>query len=470
MFEEIVKKYFGKGTFHFYLDKEITQDLGFSLVLYSNAKIEIECYPIEGSLQTLKNIVDLINIFAQNRDIKVSMNGEVYPNEKINPKGKIKVEDAYVTNLSINHDKEIGITIKLKLLMFNLVEIIYSENQSKTGNITAFAGLTNFVFGGCNTILSKDDTIKVEFEEFEVYFIQNENYKEQIKYLENKEKTILVTSEAFMEYSKMEQLNFSEIMTHLSDLVSYPSRNRITHIYEDYYFEGKYLKTILRPAITKEYYNGNTLIDFKHWDNCNLKFYLESCFKTYLESLDNFAFNIIITFYLEAVTHNYQDISFLLGTTTIETILTGYSEVRKEEGNPIIGSNRKKNKKEIIKILEKNLIDSPNELAEKIVEKISSPHPNVNDKLSNLIKDERFSMKLHKYDRDFMNIRNQIAHTGQFPEIINSSGKMRDIILIKELNRLIYLLDRIMLTILDYTEKPFLNKMTDTLEVLEKNK
>ena len=468
MFEEVVKKYFGKGTFHFYLDKEITQDLGFSLVQYSNAKIEIECYPIEGSLQTLKNMVDLINIFSQNKDINVSMKGEVNPNEKINPSGKIKVEDAYVTNLSIDYDKKIGTIIKLKLIIFNLVEIIYTQIISETRNITAYAGLTNFVFGGCNTILSIADSIKVEFEEFEVYFIQNENYKEQVKYLENKEKTILVTSEAFIEYSKMEQINFPEIMTHLSDLLSYPSRNRITHIYEDYYLEGKYLKTILRPAITKEYHKGDTLIDFTHLDKCNLKFYLESCFKTYLESLDNFAFNIIFTFYLEAVTHNYQDISFLLGTTTLETILNGYAEMRKEEGNLIIGSNLKQNKKEVIKILEKNLIDNPDEIAEKIVDKISYPHPTVNDKLSGLIKDERFSMKLHKYDRDFMNIRNKIAHTGKFPETINSSGKERDISLVTELNRLIYLLDKIILTILDYTDKPFLNKLTGKLDILEK--
>ena len=51
--------------------------------------------------------------------------------------------------------------------------------------------------------------------------------------------------------------------------------------------------------------------------------------------------------------------------------------------------------------------------------------------------------------------------------MINSSGNERNIEINKELNRLIYLLDRIILTILGYNGEPFLNIFESKKEILD---
>lgn len=467
MVQEFVKKFYGKGTFDFfYLDEKIEQEFGFSLVQYSNAEIEIECYPIESSFKTQKNTLELFNTSANNIDIYASINGEVYPIEKVNPAGKIQVETAYLNVVNFNFNNGLA-TFKFKLKIFNPVEIFFSDIHSEEGNITAFAGLTNFIFEGCQTIVNPRDFTKVELEDFIVYFIKNENYEDIKELLDKEKEDILVTSEVMVEYSKNNAINFSKIAENLSDLLSYSNQNRISHIYEDYYINDNYLKTILRPVFTKKFFKKKELINLNYYpDKCNLKIYLESCYENYLKSLEIFAFDIIISFYLESITHNYVDISFLLGTTTLETLLAGYAEMRKEKGDPIIVSTQKQNKKEILKLLRDNSTENANEIADKIIDKISYPYPSVNDKLTNLIKDERYFLKLGKYDRDFMNIRNKIAHTGKFPKTIKSSGIERNLSEIEERNRLLHLLDMIILKILNYTDKPFFNKLNNEIDKL----
>jgi hypothetical protein len=453
---EIVSQYSGEGRFHFVASRKISIDLGFNLTQYSDAKIEIVCFLTDMTPEIFRGIFDLINLNNED-EVNVSMDGKVHE-----PNGKIKVEEAFIEKINYEF-KPNSPSFKLVLRAFKPVEIIFKEIKSK--NIWARAGLTNFIFRYCNET-DESNGLKIDLEDFSVYFKHTENYKVYKESLENFEETVLVTSEAYIDFSTS-KLNFTDIMNNLSDLLSYACRNRISHIYEDYYFEDSCFKTILRPVITKEFKKNNNLIDYDHFEKCSLKSYLGSCYTKYLEFKDKFALNVVISFYLEAVTHNYTDISFLLCATTLETILNGYEELRKEEGNPLIKGIVKKNKKEVLKILNEYEISDSEVITEKIVDNISYKHPTLIDKISSLTKDRRFSFKLNKYDLDFGPIRNQIAHTGKFPDTVKSNGKIRDISLHEELNRLIYLLDRIILTILGYKEKPFLNKFDGSLIVLK---
>ncbi|MGF7117873.1 hypothetical protein [Methanobacterium oryzae] len=454
---EIINQYSGEGKFHFVASKEFKLDLGFTITQFSDAKIELFCYFIHWAPESLPGIADLVNL-NNTEEIKVSMEGKIH-----DPMGNIKVEEAFISKMNFHFDLT-GFLFNLVLRVFKPVEIVFKEIES--GSIRACAGLTNFIFRGCKTDDEDFHGLMVNLEDFPVYFRHVENYNEYAKSLNDLEETILVTSEASIDFS-YESVNITDVMNNLSDLLSYACRTRISHIYEDYYFENIRFKTVLRPVITKEFNNKNNLIDSDHLENCSLKSYLETCYSNYLEFKNKFALNLVISFYLESVTHNYMDISFLLAATTLETILNGYEELCEEEGNPIIKGILKRNKKEILKILNEYEIEDLEEITEKIVDKISYKHPTLNDKLSTLTKDRRFLVELEEFDRDFIPIRNKIAHTGKFPETVNSSGKERAISLHEELNRLIYLLDRIILIILNYKEKPFINRMDNSIIVLE---
>lgn len=245
-------------------------------------------------------------------------------------------------------------------------------------------------------------------------------------------------------------------------MISYSCRNRISFIYEDYYFENRLFKTILNPLLTKEFNTKeNSLIDSNHIGNCNLKSYLELTYPKYSEFKNQFGLNVVISLYLELLTIKYVDMQFLLAVTALETILNGYAEMRQETGNPTTRSILRRNKKKTIEILENYDINN-NEIACKIAEKISNPSLNIHDKLNDFINDDDFQVELNEFDRDFIFIRNKIAHTGKFPKKIRYNGTEREISLGEEFNRLIYLLDRIILTILKYKEKPFYDKLGQT--------
>ncbi|MDO8870763.1 MAG: hypothetical protein Q7V10_08460 [Methanobacteriaceae archaeon] len=452
---ETVKKYKGKGTFDFILSKRIKIELDFNLLQYSNANIIIEAYLNHPSPE----IADLFNEF-QEKIIKVDIDGNIH-----DPEGKIKIEKSYLNSIKIDYKKDKHLKFKFVLKIFEPIEIIFGE--TKSDEITISSGLTNFIFRGCNNVVNPFDSFKAKIDEFEIFFIHNENYGEKIESLKENKKKILVTSEATTTLHKNKEKNFPNMIKILTDLLSYSCRNRISPIYEDYYANKKLFKTILRPVFTQEFNKEKDIIDSNNLDDCDLRNYLEVCYPKYLEYINKFGLNIFISFYLEAFSQKYSDLSFLLFVTGLETILTGYEEICVEEENSLSNSILKQNINKIKRVLENKGLEEYEEIADEIADKISYPHPTMDDKLTAFSKDTRFSIKLTKFDRDFIQIRNKIAHTGKFPKIINSSGNERNIEINNELNRLIYLLDRIILTILGYKGEPFLNIFESKKEILD---
>lgn len=454
---DIVKKYSGKGMFNFDLEDEINLELEFTLKQYSNAKIEIEAH----LNQISPDIVELMNKFQEERIILVSVDGTI---DK--PEGTVKIEESYLNTIGLDFKKDEYFLFKFVLKVFKSIEIIFNKDINPE-KITVYAGLTNFIFRGCKTIIKGLDGFNTEISGLNLNFIHNEDYNEKIKALKENKKKVVITSEVTTVLPKDKENVFTNIIIQLTDLLSYASRNRISHIYEDYYDDNDLLyKTVLRPVFTREFNKENDLIDTENFADCDLKNFLEICYHHYDGNLNKFGLNIHIAFYLEAFSQKYSDLSFLLFTTALETILTGYEEICEEEGNPLSKGMLKRNKKETIKILKKFEVEDYEEISDRIVEKISYPHPTLNDKLTAFSKDERFSIELNTFDRDFIQIRNKIAHTGKFPRTINSNGEERSISMGTERDRLIYLLDRVVLTILGYKGNLFINKLDYKKELL----
>lgn len=427
---KITRSYTGNGEFIFDSNK---CNANFSLIQYSNSNIIIEW-----------EVNDIIHIEAGSM---VSMQGIVD-----DPRGKIDVSQAYVQKVSS------GSGTKVSMKSFRPVEITYKE-QKKFENFEVRSGLTNFVFKSCEKVSSDSYGFSVEIDDFDVFLIQLEDYDEKVKELENKSEKKLITSELVLSSNHADLSKIQSMIWDISYLLSYACRNVISPVYEEHFADKYLVKTILRPVLTRDFHNRDPLIDSDHFQNCTLKHFLEITYPNYVEYKNKFGLHIVFSFYLEAVTFPYMDMGFLLNSTALETLLSGYESLRVDEGNPISRGIIKRNKNKIMKIFKENGLELE-KVADEIVKEISYSNLNINEKLSAFIKDERFKLELFRYDRDFSVIRNKITHTGKFPTVIKSYGKDREINLLEEHNRLIHMSDRIILRILGY-EGPFLNRGND---------
>jgi hypothetical protein len=441
----VVKEYSGQGLFHFTSNEmnfDIT-DLNFLIKQYSDSKIEIYCHP---PIQAIPHIINFM------QDLTVSIDAN------IESEGHLNIQEALISTFNMDAEDHM-LSFKLRLRVFEPVEIIFENNESS--NIKMSAGLTNFIFNNCEN--QDEYGILANLENFSIYLKHHENYREYSKLLNDRKETKLVTAEVIID-SKGNSLNFREISDNLTYLLSFASGTLISPIYEDYYFEEKIFKTILRPIFTEEFKKDYQLIT---GSGCNIKNYLEDCFSNYSLTMHNYGLNIVINFYLSGINHDYVDIGFLLLVTSLETILAGYAETREIEKNPIQKQLYERNRKNTLKILNDFSIHESEKIADLIVEKVSYSHLTIPDKLNAFIKDERHKIELDRLDNDFINIRNKIAHTGKTPKKIKYNGSERDISIAEEFNRLNHLLDRIILTVLDYKHKPFINRMNNEIIQLD---
>lgn len=441
----VVKEYFGKGLFRFtsHIQNFNVTDLNFIIRQYSDAKIEIICQP---PFLALPHIINLMQF------LKVSIEGD------IDSKGHVNIKEASISTFKLNGENN-QFSVNLTLKVFEPVKIVFKDKKTK--NIKISLGLTNFLFENCEE--NDERGILANLENFSIFLKPHENYNDYYKLLNDSKETKLVTAEAIIE-SKCKNLNFVEIFENLGYMLSFASGTLVSPIYEDYYDEEEIFKTILKPFFTTNFKKGHQLIT---GSGCNIKNFLEMSFYNYSKFSHKYGLNIVITFYLSGIRQEYLDIRFLLLVTALETLLEGYAETRELEENPIQKHLYEKNRKHTIKILNKFNIENHEKIADLIVEKVSYSHLTIPDKLNALIKDEKHEIKLDKFDRDFITIRNKIAHTGKVPETINSSGTERDIDIRDEFNRLNHLLDRLILRILNYKGNPFINRINNETTELD---
>ena len=89
---------------------------------------------------------------------------------------------------------------------------------------------------------------------------------------------------------------------------------------------------------------------------------------------------------------------------------------------------------------------------ELLAEKIAYGNTSLIEKLSLLKKKDKFksNLDLKPEDYDFPTIRNEIIHTGKVPKEIKSSKGKRQINMAVEYHRMLFLLDKILLSLLEY--------------------
>lgn len=442
-----IRDYKGKGTFEFKAEIPFKEEANFTLCFYSNARIKVKASfvlsktkakPIMEELKTRSGIGLNGILFDESKDI-----------------GTISIEKMVVNFLS-SISCELGrelLTLQLEMLGLSNVNIIYSNRESTCVEI--HYGLTNFTFWGCEYPEENGrflpDKFNAEINNLDFLFNKVKNYEDIESELKVK-KGCYVTSEAIVSLTIDESDKASFIILDVAKLLSLATRNFVYPIYEDYFYNGKLIRTTLKTVLTTNYNNANQLINvYPYTDICVLKDFLETTYDKYQEFKDIFNLKSVINLYLISRFALFTEAKFLLAVVSLESLLSSFEEYQKSKETPIETGLVRKTEKILTRELKNEGIELEEQIINRIATSIAYPHTTFQEKLMSLFK--MFNVKYSPEDLELITLRNKIAHTGEFPEKYDS----RIIIPNDELNRLIYLLDRILLSILDYKNKPFLN-------------
>ncbi|NPE31774.1 hypothetical protein HNV12_28215 [Methanococcoides sp. SA1] len=271
---EMLREYNGTGLFEIKSDTSLNFESKFKLNFFSNALIEVET-----TIPFTKTSATIMNKTRENL-VELSLNGVVF--DKSEAVATISIEKMAINNSTLKFEKANPVNIYLKMRCFSDINIIYSDE--KLIEVDIHYGLTNFVFFGCETSKVNKQSIrnkfKIEVENYNFLFEKVENYKTLEVKLKEK-KGIYVTSEAVVNLpvDKKEELRL--IVDSLIELQSLATRNFVSNIYEDWFYDGAIIRTVLKSSLTHYFNSANQLIPEIVSNSCAIKDFLEISFTNF---------------------------------------------------------------------------------------------------------------------------------------------------------------------------------------------
>ena len=422
--KEIFNCYACIGTFSF-KDKEFTSE--FYLVQYNDGKIDL----IIGGFFTF--------LFMERFSVKddyCSISAKL-----LDGSASVRIDEAVMANISVNSGN--GKPTYAILNVYNPITI-ESNNYEEFNHDTILVYLTNFL----NNPTSQGDFQKfnIENNNYLIEFKGIHDYDEYKTLLYERKEDVLITSMAKINL-KNKDVDIVGEMDKLTYLISYINRTHISPVCFNFYDNGNLIKSILYPALTTKFSNKEKLIETN-----NIKYFIEKCYPIFLENYQDFSLNIVISIYLESLLSNYIDSSYILLVTSLESFLLSHEDQCIKNGEIINPSSIKRIKKDIVKFLDRKDYDIIEEDLEELSEMLAYKNTTLGEKFSLLKNKDKFgsNLNLKPEDYDFPTIRNKIIHTGKVPKEINSSKGERKINMAVEYNRTLFLLDKIILSLLEY--------------------
>ena len=422
--KEIFNCYACIGTFSF-KDKEFTSE--FYLVQYNDGKIDL----IIGGFFTF--------LFMERFSVKddyCSISAKL-----LYGSASVRIDEAVIANISVNSGNS-----KPTYAILNVYNpiTIESNNYEEFNHDTILVYLTNFL----NNPTKQGDFQKfnIENNNYLIEFKGIHDYDEYKTLLYERKEDVLITSMAKINL-KNKDVDIVGEMDKLTYLISYINRTHISPVCFNFYDNGNLIKSILYPALTTKFSNKEKLIETN-----NIKYFIEKCYPIFLENYQDFSLNIVISIYLESLLSNYIDSSYILLVTSLESFLLSHEDQCIKNGEIINPSSIKRIKKDIVKFLDRKDYDIIEEDLEELSEMLAYKNTTLGEKFSLLKNKDKFgsNLNLKPEDYDFPTIRNKIIHTGKVPKEINSSKGERKINMAVEYNRTLFLLDKIILSLLEY--------------------
>lgn len=422
--KEIFNCYVCIGTFSF-KDKEFTSE--FYLVQYNDGEIDL----IIGGFFTF--------LFMERFSVKdnyCSISAKL-----LDESASVRIDEAVIANISVNSENS-----KPTYAILNVYNpiTIESNNYEEFNHDTILVYLTNFL----NNPTSQGDFQKfnIENNNYLIEFIGIHDYDEYKTLLYERKEDVLITSMAKINL-KNKDVDIVGEMDKLTYLISYINRTHISPVCFNFYDKDHLIKSILYPALTTKFSNKEKLIETN-----NIKYFIEKCYPIFLENYQDFSLNIVISIYLESLLSNYVDSSYILLVTSLESFLLSHEDQCRKNGEIINPSSIKRIKKDIVKFLDRKDYDIIEEDLEELSKMLAYENTTLGEKFSLLKNKDKFksNLNLKAEDYDFPTIRNKIIHTGKVPKKINSSKGERKINMAVEYNRTLFLLDKIILSLLEY--------------------
>jgi len=432
--KEIFNCYACIGTFSF-KDKEFTSE--FYLVQYNDGKIDL----IIGGFFTF--------LFMERFSVKddyCSISAKL-----LYGSASVRINEAVIANISVNSGNS-----KPTYAILNVYNpiTIESNNYEEFNHDTILVYLTNFL----NNSTSQGDFQKfnIENNNYLIEFKGIHDYDEYKTLLYERKEDVLITSMAKINL-KNKDVDIVGEMDKLTYLISYINRTHISPVCFNFYDNGNLIKSILYPALTTKFSNKEKLINTN-----DIKYFIEKCYPIFLENYQDFSLNIVISIYLESLLSNYIDSSYILLVTSLESFLLSHEDQCIKNGEKINPSSIKRIKKDIVKFLDRKDYDIIEEDLEELSEMLAYKNTTLGEKFYLLKNKDKFgsNLNLKSEDYDFPTIRNKIIHSGKVPKEINSSKGKRKINMAVEYNRTLFLLDKIILSLLEYDRvfNDYLNK------------
>jgi len=357
----------------------------------------------------------LVNKFNDEKIIVGNFNGKLD-----NSSGTLEISKVVIGGFHSNFEYGKPFKETLILQVFDLILLKFSVID-RDEDVEIKYGLSNFEFFG-NFITKKGNEFKrnlrkVNIEGDEISFIQIDDYEEVIKSLKER-LNAQVTSELIIKnkynYLKMIDKKVHDILT----LCSFAMGNFVTDIYQDIYVNGELRESILKPLKTHPFNTRISVIDTWITGDNEFEQFLILSYPQYIKYKEILGLDIVIEYYITSKRNALMEINYLLGSITFECLESYLSEYFKSKN------------------VTKNLNGFKN-------------------KTRSLF--EEFGITYDENELKFIKIRDKIVHTGRFPDYQNS---------VNDYNKLINLIDRTLLTIFNYKEKPYHNMKTNKKEIL----
>ena len=329
----------------------------------------------------------------------------------LNPQCSIEINTIYLSKVTIDAK---GYRIEAKI--FHPVKIIYK--QLKNEKIEVHRGLSNLIVYGTKSIQYGKNWIKGKTEcilgKRDVQLIQLPDFEKIVEHLK-KFKDVRTTCELRLEGNYNEIYSIRDICGNVQHLCSLASGNFITAMYEDIYLDEELYETTLLPLKTYPFSNSIPLIDTSLHGRDEFKTFLETTYSNYLKFKSVLGLDYVIEFFTSSKIHLPLEAKYLLATTAFECLENYFRHW-------------------------KNL----NEIR------------SLKTKMSRMFTSFGFNFTNTEL-ASYRNNRNSIIHEGRFPSSTNSLTAAM------ELRNLI---ERFLLFLLGYKNKPYYNVINQKKEIL----
>ena len=326
------------------------------------------------------------------------------------PQGKINAPDLVLNATNYKFDGQ-GATLTFELLCVSTVEIEHAQVMPQQ-IVESHYGLTNFHFIGCEYTHDQNRAVADKFSTqvggVKMTFKQLKDHAGIVSKLEISHDVELTAEEiAVTQFSDLTRLD--QLVEESVNLLSYATGTYISWVHRDVYSSGELVRSSLLSHNWGPFIPHNCVIDARNLEACNLRIFLETTYPAFVSLKSDLGLRVVLEFLVVADQGRYPEVLFLLRSVAAECLLSYLSSYFTKIGKTGDMSSFKNKMKELLK---------------------------------------HFNVVYDESELDFISTRDKVVHTGRFPAGVapwEAALKLRN------------LTDRIVLTILGYKGKPYIN-------------